>query len=46
MMNKEGFTQIVNSMTLGTGVLVRGHDQISHIVKKHYFFKKNLLLYS
>ena len=45
MMTKEGSTKIVNFMTPGAGVLVQGHDHISHIVKMHYLFK-NLLLYS
>ena len=45
MMTKEGSTQIVNFMTLRTGVLVLGCGHISHIVKMHYFFK-SLLLYS
>ena len=44
-MTKERSTKIVNIMTPGAGVLVLGHGHISHIVKRHYFFK-NLLLYS
>ena len=32
MMTKEGSTQIVNFMTLGTGVLMLGRGHISHIV--------------
>ena len=43
MMTKEGSTKIINFMT--HGVLMLGCDHISHIVKKHNFFK-NLLLYS
>ena len=38
MMTKEGSTKIVNFMTPGAGILVLGHDHISHIVKMHYFF--------
>ena len=45
MMTKEGSTKIVNFMTHSAGVLVLGHDHISHIVKLHYFFK-NRLFYS
>ena len=45
MMIKEGFTKIVTFMTPRAGFLMLGRDHISHIVKKHYFFK-NLLLYS
>ena len=44
MMTKEGSTKIVNLMTSGSGVFVKRHGHISHIVKMHYFFK-NLLLY-
>ena len=40
MMTKEGSTQIVNFMTLGTGVLMLGRGHISHIVNIYY-----LLLY-
>ena len=43
MMTTEGSTKIVNFMTPGAGVLVLGHGHINHIVKMHYFFKKNLL---
>ena len=45
IMTKEGSTKIVNFMTPGTGVLVLGRGNISHIVKMHYFFK-NPFLYS
>ena len=44
MMTKEGSTKIINFMTLGAGVLVLGHDHISHSVKMHYFFKMFSLL--
>ena len=43
-MTKEGSTKIVKSMTPGTGVLVLGRGNISHLMKMHYSFK-NLLLY-
>ena len=41
MMTKDGSTKIVTYMTPGAGVLVLGFGHISHIVKMHYFFKKN-----
>ena len=41
MMTKEGSTKSVNFMISGTGVLVLGHGDISHIVKMHYIFKKS-----
>ena len=43
-MTKEGSTKIINVMTPGAGVLVKGRGHIGHIAKLHYFFK-NLLLY-
>ena len=49
MMTKEGSTKILNFMTPEAGVLALGSGHISHIsyiVKMHYFFKKNLLLFS
>ena len=45
MVTKEGSTKIINFMTPGAGVLVRGHDYISNLVNMNYFFK-NSLLYS
>ena len=42
MMIKESFTKIVNFMTLGAGVHVLGHGNISHIVKMHYFYSINI----
>ena len=43
MMTKEGSTKIVTFMIPGAGVLALGCDQISNIVKIHYFFKILLL---
>ena len=37
MKTKEGYTKIINFMTLGAGVLVLECGHISHIVKIHYF---------
>ena len=45
-MTKEGSTKIVNFMTPGAEVIVLGHGHMSHIVKMHYSFFKNFLLYS
>ena len=39
MMSKEGSNKIVNFITPREGILVLGHGQISHLEKKHYFFK-------
>ena len=40
MMTKEGYTQIINFMTPGAGVLMLGRGNISRIVNMYY-----LLLY-
>ena len=41
MMTKKGSTQIVNFVTLRSGVLLLGHGHISNIVKMHYFFSSS-----
>ena len=43
MILKEGSTKIVNSMTTGAGILVKGTGHISRIVKMYYFLKDSLL---
>ena len=45
MMIKEGSTKLLNFLTPGAGVLVKGYGHRCHIVKMHHFFK-NLLLNS
>ena len=42
MINKEWSTKIVKIMSPWAGVLVKGHDHISHTVKMHHFFKSLL----
>ena len=46
MMTKEVSTKIVNFMSPGARILVLGCGHVSDMVKIHYFFYKNLLLYS
>ena len=45
-MTKEGSNTIVNFMSPSSGVLVQGRGHISHIVKMHALFFKNLPLYT